>query len=627
MDTTASIVGLLNATAYYFRITAVDGALNMSGYSNEVSATPNPIANASTQPVDTATGLAPVTIMFSNLIQNGTTQLNILSSITPPPPPLIFQLGNPKTYYEISTTAVFSGSVSICINYTGVSYAKESKLKLLHRESTGWVNTTTALDTANNVICGEVTSLSPFVIVELETDPPMAPANLTATASSSVDRRIDLNWTASSSGDVTGYLLYRSNASITDTTGKLLALVGAGTSFADVVPNYGRYFYKVFAHDSVGNISPASNEASATAPDHRAPATPQTLAVTDSSCKTLKITWLKNLETDFLRYRVYRDTSPEPSTKVDSTTGGNTDTSKTFTGLINGTRYYFRVTAVDSAGNESAYSNEVSATPVDRGAPIITLAQNPTLLWPPNHQYRTIKVSDFVLSVTDACAGELPIDGVVITKVTSDEPEDVQEKNNGKNNAGGGDGSTLQDIVINAGCQSVGLRSERLGGGNGRVYTIHVAVRSGGNLATAKFMVQAPRNEEGSIAVDDGVAYSVTSSCEGSLAANSAATSQEPAKPSVPGEFSMEQNYPNPFNPSTVIRYGVPVRSHVKLEIYNMLGQRVALLADEEQDARFYETTWQAQAASGLYFYRLEAVASDDPIRSFVAVKKMLMLK
>ncbi len=66
---------------------------------------------------------------------------------------------------------------------------------------------------------------------------------------------------------------------------------------------------------------------------------------------------------------------------------------------------------------------------------------------------------------------------------------------------------------------------------------------------------------------------------------------------------------------------------HVKLEIYNILGQRVALLADEEQDARFYETTWHAQVASGLYFYRLEAVASDDPNRRFVKVRKMLLLK
>jgi hypothetical protein len=92
-------------------------------------------------------------------------------------------------------------------------------------------------------------------------------------------------------------------------------------------------------------------------------------------------------------------------------------------------------------------------------------------------------------------------------------------------------------------------------------------------------------------------------------------------------EFKLEQNYPNPFNPSTVIRYGLPSRSHVKLEIYNTLGQQVALLVDEEQEARFYERTWHATVATGLYFYRLEAVAADDPARSFVQVRKMVLVK
>ena len=64
-----------------------------------------------------------------------------------------------------------------------------------------------------------------------------------------------------------------------------------------------------------------------------------------------------------MRYRIYRSTSPSPSIKVDSTTGGLIDTSKTFRGLTNRLRYYLRVTAVDSSGNESLYSNEVDAAP------------------------------------------------------------------------------------------------------------------------------------------------------------------------------------------------------------------------------------------------------------------------
>jgi hypothetical protein len=95
----------------------------------------------------------------------------------------------------------------------------------------------------------------------------------------------------------------------------------------------------------------------------------------------------------------------------------------------------------------------------------------------------------------------------------------------------------------------------------------------------------------------------------------------------IPNEYSLSQNYPNPFNPSTVIRYGLPTRSHVKLEIYNTLGQRIALLVDEEQEARFYERTWHATVATGLYFYRLEAVATDEPNKSFVQVRKMVLVK
>jgi len=96
---------------------------------------------------------------------------------------------------------------------------------------------------------------------------------------------------------------------------------------------------------------------------------PQNLIATAGNAQvTLK--WNKNTEPDFLRYRIYQGTSPNPTTKVDSTTGGITDTVKTVTGLTNGTMYYFRVTAVDSAGNESNYSNEVGATPF--GVPTIT---------------------------------------------------------------------------------------------------------------------------------------------------------------------------------------------------------------------------------------------------------------
>ncbi len=77
---------------------------------------------------------------------------------------------------------------------------------------------------------------------------------------------------------------------------------------------------------------------------------------------------------------------------------------------------------------------------------------------------------------------------------------------------------------------------------------------------------------------------------------------------SVPASYQLEQNYPNPFNPSTAIRFSLEKNSLVKLTVYNMLGERVAVLADGYLNAGTHEATWNASSlSSGLYFYRLEA--------------------
>ena len=83
----------------------------------------------------------------------------------------------------------------------------------------------------------------------------------------------------------------------------------------------------------------------------------------------------------------------------------------------------------------------------------------------------------------------------------------------------------------------------------------------------------------------------------------------------------LSQNYPNPFNPTTTLTFGIPVDSKVKIEIYNVLGQLIAVLVDELRKAGYYKVTFGSQnIPSGVYFYRMTA-------GSFVQSKKMQLIK
>lgn len=97
----------------------------------------------------------------------------------------------------------------------------------------------------------------------------------------------------------------------------------------------------------------------------------------------------------------------------------------------------------------------------------------------------------------------------------------------------------------------------------------------------------------------------------------------------LPANFSLEQNYPNPFNPSTKIKYSIPsgIAGETKhsvlttLKIYDILGNEIATLVNEQKPAGFYEATFNASAlSSGIYFYKLQA-------GSFSQTNKMLLLK
>ena len=90
-----------------------------------------------------------------------------------------------------------------------------------------------------------------------------------------------------------------------------------------------------------------------------------------------------------------------------------------------------------------------------------------------------------------------------------------------------------------------------------------------------------------------------------------------------PTEFALEQNYPNPFNPTTTFRYSIPTQSKVIIKVFDILGNEIATLVDEEKPAGTYNVEFtidNLQLSSGVYFYQLRA-------GNYVITKKMLLLK
>jgi len=96
----------------------------------------------------------------------------------------------------------------------------------------------------------------------------------------------------------------------------------------------------------------------------------------------------------------------------------------------------------------------------------------------------------------------------------------------------------------------------------------------------------------------------------------------------IPGNFMLFQNYPNPFNPSTIIKYAIGKRQYASLKVYDVLGNEVATLVNEEKPAGVYEVEFDASMySSGVYFYKLQVYPAIGGAGSFIDVKKMIFLK
>jgi photosystem II stability/assembly factor-like uncharacterized protein len=101
----------------------------------------------------------------------------------------------------------------------------------------------------------------------------------------------------------------------------------------------------------------------------------------------------------------------------------------------------------------------------------------------------------------------------------------------------------------------------------------------------------------------------------------------------VPIDFLLSQNFPNPFNPGTKIKYSIPQTSQVQIKVFDVLGNEIETLVNEEKPAGTYEVEFSVgqdsrpDIASGVYFYQLKATPSSGQAGGYLDTKKMLLLK
>jgi len=161
------------------------GSFALDGYGNPVASyygagldlkilhCDNPACGGGQATTPTGTSVAvglgtDVTVTFGQVTSPGMTVANLE---TVPAAPGGFTFGSPPAQYQIATTAAYTGSIQVCIDYYDESFAPEMEagLLLMHYEAGNWLDVTTSLDTVNNFICGESNSLSPFGVMSLAT--------------------------------------------------------------------------------------------------------------------------------------------------------------------------------------------------------------------------------------------------------------------------------------------------------------------------------------------------------------------------------------------------------------------------------------------------------------------------
>jgi len=174
-------------------------------------------------------------------------------------PPSGHSMGRTPVWYDIATTANFTGAATVCLDYDEANYSSELRLRLFHYNGSGWNNITTSQDTTANIICGNTTSFSPFIIAE-ELSTAVTLQNISALPDGN---QVIINWSTSFEIDNEGFVILRSESPngpfIPITQGMIPAMGGAGKAtytFTDANVESGKtYYYRLHDIDTRGKVT------------------------------------------------------------------------------------------------------------------------------------------------------------------------------------------------------------------------------------------------------------------------------------------------------------------------------------------------------------------------------------
>jgi fibronectin type 3 domain-containing protein len=256
-----------------------------------------------------------------------------------------------NTEGDVQSYRVFRGTATAPTDLAGaVLFGTETYVDSNVSNGTSYFYRVSAVDQNGNA-----SDLSAEVVATpRDAEPPSAVTNLSAEVD---DLVVTISWTASSSTDVVTYQVYRSTS---PGASDQLAEVGQTTpSYVDSsVATGNKYYYRVTARDGSGNLSDFSGEVSARV-DTQAPAIPASLSASGGD-QRVDLAWAANTEPDLASYRIFRGLESPPSALINIVAAGT----ETFAdlGLAQGVTYFYRITAIDSTGNESGFSDEASAS-------------------------------------------------------------------------------------------------------------------------------------------------------------------------------------------------------------------------------------------------------------------------